>query len=159
MLDSLLYFCSKGCVMAKEETLAQVDLFSTLSKKELQSLLRSCQERKFSTGSTIMSQGDAGVGLYVLKSGKVRIVRADGTPTGTETELGVVSAPDVLGEMSLLDDLPRSASVIVVEDVDALVLPVWEFRSTLRNNPEIGLKLLAVLSRRLRKSEARNNDL
>lgn len=144
--------------MSKEETLAHVDLFSTLNKKELQALSQSCQERTYSAGSTIMAQGDSGVGLYVLKSGKVKITRA-ANPDRAEEELGIVSAPDVLGEMSLLDELPRSASVVVLEDVDALVLPVWEFRTVLRNHPDIALKLLSVLSRRLRKSEARHQDL
>jgi CRP-like cAMP-binding protein len=56
--------------------------------------------------------------------------------------------------MALLDDLPRSASVVAIDDVTALLLPIWEFRSILRSHPDIALKLLAVLSRRLRKVEA-----
>ena len=56
--------------------------------------------------------------------------------------------------MALLDDLPRSASVEAIEDVTALLLPVWEFRSILRSYPDIALKLLVVLIRRLRKAEA-----
>ena len=144
--------------MTKEETLGHVDLFSTLTKRELQTLAQSCQERKYGAGTTIIAQGDAGVGLYVLRSGTVRIIRAN-NPDRAEEELGVVSAVDVLGEMALLDDLPRSATVVAVEDVDALVLPIWEFRATLRNHPDIAVKLLSVLSRRLRKSEARHNDL
>ncbi len=144
--------------MTKEETLGHVDLFSTLTKRELQTLAQSCQERKYGAGTAIIAQGDAGVGLYVLKSGTVRIIRAN-NPDKAEEELGVVSAVDVLGEMALLDDLPRSATVVAVEDVDALVLPIWEFRATLRNHPDIAVKLLSVLSRRLRKSEARHNDL
>jgi CRP/FNR family transcriptional regulator len=60
--------------------------------------------------------------------------------------------------MALLDDLPRSATVTAVEDVTALLLPVWEFRSTLQSHPSIALKLLGVLSRRLRKAENRVHD-
>jgi CRP/FNR family transcriptional regulator, cyclic AMP receptor protein len=144
--------------MTNEETLAHVDLFSTLTKKELQTLATSCQQRNFSAGTTIITQGDAGVGLYVLKTGKVRISRAS-HPDRAEEELGEVSAINVLGEMALLDDLPRSASVIALEDVDMLLLPIWEFRTVLRNHPDMALKLLAVMSRRLRKAEARHNEL
>jgi CRP/FNR family transcriptional regulator len=136
-----------------EDTLARVDLFSTLNKKELQELTKSCQERSYPAGTTIFSQGDTGVGLYVLKSGKVRVIRAN-NPDRAETELAVVGPGDVLGEMALLDDLPRSASVVAIDDVTALLLPIWEFRSILRSHPDIALKLLAVLSRRLRKVEA-----
>lgn len=137
-----------------EDILSRVDLFSTLSKKELQEIAKNCQERSFSAGSTIFSQGDAGVGLYVLKSGKVRISQAQ-SPDRAEEVIGSASAGDVLGEMALLDEQPRSATVVAEEDVTALVLPVWEFRSILRAQSDITLKLLAVLSRRLRKAEAR----
>lgn len=137
-----------------EDTLARVELFSSLNRKELHTLAESCQERKYSAGTRIISQGDTGVGLYVITSGKVRITRAN-NPDRAEEELGTAGTGDVLGEMALLDDLPRSASVTAVEDVTALLLPVWEFRTTLRNHPEIALELLAVLSRRLRKAEQR----
>ncbi len=140
-----------------EDTLAHVDLFSTLNKKELQELAKSCQERSYPAGTTILAQGDTGVGLYVLKSGKVRVMQAT-NPDRAETELAVVGPGDVLGEMALLDDLPRSASVVAIDNVTALLLPIWEFRSILRSHPDIALKLLAVLSRRLRKVEAAGQD-
>lgn len=143
--------------MANAETLAQVDIFSALDKKELQILANSCQERSYSAGTTIMAQGDTGVGLYVIKSGKVRITQAS-NPDRAEEEIGAAGPGEVLGEMALLDDLPRSASVVAVEDVQALLLPVWEFRTALRNHPDIALKLLGSLSRRLRKAEARQRD-
>ncbi len=137
-----------------EDILARVDLFSTLTKKELQTLAKSCQERSYSAGTTLFSQGDTGVGLYVIKSGKVRIMLAT-DPDKAEEEIRVLGPGEVLGEMALLDDLPRSASVIAVDDVTALLLPIWEFRSTLHSHPDISVKLLGVLSRRLRKAEQR----
>lgn len=140
-----------------EDILAGVDLFSTLDKKELQALANSCQERTYTAGSTILSQGDTGVGLYVIKSGKVQVIQAN-NPDRAETVLGELGAGDVLGEMALLDDLPRSASAIAAEEVQALLLPIWDFRSALRQHPDIALKLLAVLSRRLRKAEVRNRE-
>ena len=140
-----------------EDTLARVELFSGLDKKELHTLAESCQERKYSAGTRIISQGDTGVGLYIITSGKVRITHSSG-PGQAEEDLGTAGAGDVLGEMALLDDLPRSASITAVEDVTALLLPVWEFRTVLRNHPEIALKLLAVLSRRLRKAEQRPHE-
>ncbi|MBA2682508.1 MAG: cyclic nucleotide-binding domain-containing protein, partial [Ktedonobacteraceae bacterium] len=90
-----------------EETLAHVDLFSTLDKKELQVLDKSCQERTYGAGSTIFTQGDAGAGLYVVKSGKIRLTQAN-DPDRAEVEIGVMGAGEVMGEMALLDDLPRS---------------------------------------------------
>jgi len=140
-----------------EDTLARVELFSGLNKKELHTLAESCQERKYSAGTRLISQGDTGVGLYIITSGKVRITHSSG-PGQPEENLGTAEAGDVLGEMALLDDLPRSATITAVEDVTALLLPVWEFRTVLRNHPDIALKLLTVLSRRLRRAEQRPHE-
>jgi CRP/FNR family cyclic AMP-dependent transcriptional regulator len=138
-----------------EDTLAHVDLFSGLDKKDLQLLGSMCQERKYSAGSTLIKQGDTGVGLYVITGGRVRITQTN-NPDRAETDLGTAGPGNVLGEMSLLDDLPRSATVTAVDDVTALLLPVWEFRTTLRNHPDIALKLLSVLSHRLRRVESQS---
>lgn len=135
-----------------EDALARVDLLSTLNQKELQTLAKNCQERSYSSGTTIISQGDSGVGLYILTSGEVRITKTQDASQEVE-ELGILGPDNVLGEMSLLDELPRSATVTAIEDVTALILPVWEFRTFLRDHPDVALKLLAVLSRRLRKAE------
>ncbi|HEU5382657.1 MAG TPA: cyclic nucleotide-binding domain-containing protein [Ktedonobacteraceae bacterium] len=136
-----------------EDTLAHVDLFAGLDKKELRHIANSCQERKFAAGSVLMQQGDTGAGLFVITTGKVRITQA-ASPDRAEEDLGTAGPGEVLGEMALLDDLPRSATVTAVDDVTALLLPVWDFRSSLRSNPEIAVKLLAALSHRLRKAES-----
>src|SRR5947209_10379023 len=101
-----------------EDILARVDLFRGLDKKDLQLIGNSCQERKYSAGSTLIKQGDTGVGLYVITSGTVRISQVN-NPDRAEEELGSQGAGTVLGEMALLDDLPRSATVTAVDDVTA----------------------------------------
>ena len=140
-----------------EDTLAHVELFSSLDKKELQTLAKSSQERTYSAGTTLFSQGDSGSGLYILKSGKVSITQKSGAQ-GAEKEINTVGAGETLGEMALLDDQPRSATVTAVEDVTALLLPIWEFRGVIKAHPDIALKLLATLSRRLRKVQGRAED-
>ena len=140
-----------------EDTLKRADLFADLDKKELRTLAGRCQERKYSAGTKLFSQGDTGTGLYVITSGKVRVTQAH-DPDKAEEELDTVGPGDVLGEMALLDDLPRSATATAIDDVTALLLPVWEFRTALHSNPEIAVRLLSVLSRRLRKAENRSYD-
>jgi CRP/FNR family transcriptional regulator, cyclic AMP receptor protein len=140
-----------------EDTLARVELFAGLEKKDLQLLAGACRERNYSAGSKLIKQGDTGVGLYVITNGTVHITK-ETDPDKAELDLGTVGPGNVLGEMSLLDDLPRSANVTAVGDVTALLLPVWEFRTTLRNHPDITLRLLATLSRRLRKAESSSRD-
>ena len=141
-----------------EDALARVDLFSGLRKKELKDLATYCGERTFSPGSVLLSQGEQGLGLFILTKGTVRITRAN-SPDGAEEVLGTAGAGDVIGELALLDDLPRSATVTAIDDVTVLVLPFWEFRIVMRHilssDPDVGLDLLAVLSRRLRAAEQR----
>lgn len=135
-----------------EDTLAHVDLFSGLDKKEQRYISNSCQERKFPAGTVLMQQGDTGAGLFVITDGRVKITQST-NPDRAEEDLGTAGPGDVLGEMALLDDRPRSATVTAIEDVTALLLPIWDFRTALRDNPEIAVKLLATLSNRLRKAE------
>ena len=104
-----------------EDALARVDLFSGLRKKELKDLATYCLEGKYSPGSVLISQGEQGVGLFILTKGTVRITRAN-SPDGAEEVLGTAGAGDVIGEMALLDDLPRSATVTAVDDVSVLTL-------------------------------------
>ena len=141
-----------------EDTLARVDLFSGLRKKELKEVATACREGKYSPGSVLITQGEKGLGLFILIKGTVRITRKN-SPDGAEEVLGTAQAGDVIGEMALLDDMPRSATVTAVDDVTVLVLPFWEFRITLRrilsSDPDVGLDLLAILSRRVRKAEQR----
>lgn len=140
-----------------EDTLARIDLFAGLDERGLQLLASGCRQREYSAGSTLFRQGDTGVGLYVITSGTVHITQAI-DPDKAEVDLGTAGPGGVLGEMSLLDDLPRSATGTAVNDVTALLLPVWEFRTALRDHPDIALSLLSILSRRLRNVESHIRD-
>jgi CRP/FNR family transcriptional regulator, cyclic AMP receptor protein len=136
-----------------EEILAQVPLFKDLAPREVQILASNCRERDYPAGAVLLRQGETGVGLFVIVSGRVRVTQQ--REGGQDYELAMLGKGDVVGEMSLLDDLPRSATATALEPTKALVLPVWDFRAVLRDSPEIGIKLLAVLSRRLRQAEQR----
>ncbi|HEY7781596.1 MAG TPA: cyclic nucleotide-binding domain-containing protein [Ktedonobacterales bacterium] len=132
--------------------LGKVPMFLDLSKRDLDLLAAACAERDFPAGHVILREGDPGVGLFVIVSGRVRVTQQLG---GEPRELGTSGPGDVFGEMSLLDDLPRSATVTAVEPTRVLVLQGVDFRVALREDPDIALRLLAVLSRRLRGVEAR----
>ena len=144
-----------------EDALARVNLFSGLRKKELKEVATCCREGTYSPGSVLISQGEKGLGLFILTKGTVRITRAN-SPDEAEQVLGTAEAGDVIGEMALLDDLPRSATVTAVDEVAVLVVPFWDFRIILRrifrSDPDVALDLLAVLSRRLRKAEQRTYE-
>jgi CRP/FNR family transcriptional regulator len=136
-----------------EDVIAQVPLFSDLTKREQQILSANCREREYPAGAALLRQGETGVGLFIITSGKAQVTQQ--TPEGETRDFGTFERGAVLGEMSLLDDLPRTATVTALEPTRALVIPVWDFRAALRESPDIAIKLLGVLSRRLRQEEAR----
>lgn len=141
----------KGRARVYEDVIAQVPLFSDLTKRELQILSANCREREYPAGAALLRQGETGVGLFIITSGSVRVTQQ--TPDGDVRDLGTFERSAVLGELSLLDDLPRTATVTALEPARALVIPVWDFRAALRESPDIAIKLLAVVSRRLRHQE------
>lgn len=136
------------------KVLGRVPLFTDLGRRELQRLAATCVERDYPAGSTLVRQGQPGVGLFIIVSGRARVGREDAA--GTMQELSVLGPGDVFGEMSLLDDLPRSATVVAIEPLKALLLPVYDFRAALHEDGDMCIRLLAVLSRRLRRAEQRS---
>lgn len=135
-----------------EDALAQVPLFQGLTRRDLQVLAANSREREYPAGATLLRQGETGVGLFIITSGSVHVSQT--TPDGETRELGDFGRGATLGEMSLLDDMPRTANVVAKEPTKAIVIPVWDFRAVLREQPDITIKLLTVLSQRLRASEA-----
>jgi CRP/FNR family transcriptional regulator, cyclic AMP receptor protein len=135
-----------------EDVIAQVPLFSDLTQREQSVLAANCRERDYPEGATLLRQGETGVGLFIITSGRAQVTQQ--TPDGSMRDLGAFERGAVIGEMSLLDDLPRTATMTALEPTRALVIPVWDFRAALRESPEIAIKLLSVMSRRLRKAES-----
>jgi CRP/FNR family cyclic AMP-dependent transcriptional regulator len=134
------------------EFLAQVPLFSELNRRELRIMARAAIQREYSDGTTIVKQGDTGVGLFMIVRGRVVIRQRQAD--GTEHQLSTLGSGDMFGEMALLDTFPRSASVVAEEATSALVIPIFDFRALLRDESPIAIKLLAVLSRRVRHLES-----
>ncbi len=133
-----------------EDILATVPLFSGLTSHDLQNLTGGARERTYSGGETILAQGAPGAALFIITEGKVRVFQT--ADTG-ERELRVMGPSEVLGEYSVLTDLPRTASVVAMEPTKAILIPSWDFRAALNKNPEISLKLLSKMAERLIRME------
>ena len=131
---------------AVSEMLGKTWLWSSLSKKDLESIVKASKERHYESGDTIAKKGESGVGLYLVLDGSVE-VRSDGT---TLSKLG---PGQFFGEMSLLDDQPRSADVVAMEPSRCLILSDWSFKGLISSNPRIALKMLQELARRLRATD------
>lgn len=123
--------------------LEKTSLWSGLSKQDLKSIAKLSKERSYEPGETIVRKGEGGVGFYLILEGSVEI-RSDGKML---TKLG---PGQFFGEMSVLDNQPRSADVVVVEPTRCLTLSAWSFNAMISENPKIALRMLQEFVRRLR---------
>ena len=131
--------------------LATVQLFSGLDRTELQRFADVTREKFYPKGSVILFENDPGDSLFVVRSGRVKVVLIG--EDGREVILGVLGVSEHFGELSLIDDRPRSAHVIAMEDSHLLVLRREDFRARVEASPRVAWALLAELSRRLRRAD------
>jgi CRP/FNR family cyclic AMP-dependent transcriptional regulator len=137
--------------------LQRVPLFSQLSAVELQRVVDVARERAYPRNSVILFEDDPGDALYVVANGQVKVVLIG--EDGREVILSVMGPGEFFGEMSLLDDEPRSAHVIAMEDSSLAVLRREDFEGLLTATPQIALALLRELSRRLRRADEKVGSL
>ncbi|MCR4404157.1 MAG: cyclic nucleotide-binding domain-containing protein [Candidatus Acetothermia bacterium] len=135
--------------MAKElvQFLKEVPLFSGFAAKELEPLLKTAKERSFEPGKPIVREGEqSNIGFYLVLDGQVEVKRGGRT-------LSTLGSGQFFGEMSVLDGAPRSADVIPTVKTTCLVLTNWDFRALVKSYPEIAMKVITELTRRLRQTE------
>jgi CRP/FNR family cyclic AMP-dependent transcriptional regulator len=137
--------------------LATIPLFSGLQRDELQKFADLTRERSYPKGSVILFQDDPGDSLFVLRSGRVKVVLIG--EDGREVILGVLEPGAHFGELALIDDQPRSAHVIAMEDANLLILRREDFRRRVEANPSVAWALLTELSRRLRRADVKIGGL
>ena len=137
--------------------LQRVPLFNQLSAIELQRVVDVARERAYPKNSVILFEDDPGDALYVVATGQVKVVLIG--EDGREVILSVMGPGEFFGEMSLLDDEPRSAHVIAMEDSTLAVLRREDFEGLLTQTPQIALALLRELSRRLRRADEKVGSL
>lgn len=122
-----------------------------LTAEEREELTRDGRRRRFRRGATLFNEGERSDRVVVLLSGRVKISYF--TEDGAEVMLAVRSPGDLLGELSALDEEPRSATATALEPVEALVVPATRFREFLCAHPRVALVLLEMISRRLRDAD------
>jgi CRP-like cAMP-binding protein len=136
----------------RHELLRKVTIFADLDEGTLGGIERLLVEKTFPRDSVIVGQEDAGDALFVVSRGKVKVVLYGSS--GREIILSLFKPGDFFGEMSLLDNQPRSANVIALEDSTLLVLERRAFADHLQSQPKTALKVLSEMSRRLRRADA-----
>jgi len=137
----------------KAALLRRAPIFAELADADIEALAKLARVAVFPEGDEIIQEGadfdEEADGIFVIVSGAVE-VRTGADEPGGGTLLMRLGQGEFFGEMALLDGKPRSASIITVEESQCLVLGRWDFLRELRRNPEIAVKMLAVLSGRLR---------
>lgn len=129
----------------------EVPLFSNLDDSEIQQLAYICNEKSFEKGQTIFYEEDMGTSFYLILSGQVKIVML--SSDGREHILGLLREKDFFGEMAILDGEPRSATAVALSDVKTVTITREDFHRLLRNNPDMSIKIMAVLCKRLRQAD------
>jgi uncharacterized membrane protein len=133
-----------------EEALAQVPLFELLDAPARKTLAERVSAVKHPAGHIVFHRGDPGDSMYVVVAGAVEISFKN--DTGDDIVLETARAGDFFGEISLLDQGPRTASAVVKEDLDALVVDRGDLEELLGIRPEAAMKLVQATGRRLRES-------
>jgi len=133
------------------QLLRQVSIFAELPQEIVADLAKRVWQKTAEAGSVIVSHEEAGDALFVIASGKVKVVLYG--ETGREIILSILRAGDFFGEMALLDKQPRSSNVVAVEESQLLGLDREAFQTHLTAHPPTALAVLAEMSRRLRHAD------
>ena len=139
--------------MNKAETLKRTPLFAGFSDKEIASVLGTAKERTFAAGDSIIKEGhEGGRGFYLVLAGAAEARK------GT-IHLADYGPGDYFGEMALLlEDTPRTAEVTATAETVCLAITQWDLKALLKSHPEIGMKMMNELARRLRDTDAALSD-
>jgi CRP-like cAMP-binding protein len=133
---------------APKELLKRVPLFSSLDDKHLDTLSRNFTDRTFRAGQEMTHEGSGGVGFFVIEDGEA-VVSVHGN------EVRTLSSGDYFGEVALIDEGPRSATIVATTDVKCYGLTPWQFRPLVEENASIAWPLLVSMAKRLREIEGR----
>ena len=136
-----------AAMSAPVETLQNVQLFSTLEEEDMEELARQLHERRFPEGAEVTTEGSTGAGFFVIAAGNAEVL------VGGEHR-ATLGPGDYFGEVALIDDGIRSASIVAATDLLCYGLTPWEFRPFVEEHPKVAWALLEALARRIRESQA-----
>ena len=130
-----------------------VPAFSALADEDLAQVVDVTVPRSFGAGEIVFREGDSGDTCYVVRTGQARAVREH--PGGRTITLATFGPGEIFGELAMFDDERRSATVEALEDTDAMAILGQDMRRLLRAHPDIAVKMLGALGRRLRETNER----
>jgi CRP-like cAMP-binding protein len=139
-------------VSTQTDLLRRIDFFEPLDQKIITKVAQACIEREYSKGECIVRQGESGLGLFFITSGRVNV---EVERNGIKAVVATLQTDDLLGELSIIDNKPRSANVICLEDTRCLLLTRDSFSKLLNKYPEIAIHMAKALAGRIRAADER----
>ena len=133
----------------KLKLLANVALFSDFSVKQLEAVSLVARKKTLQRRDELFHKGDPGGEIYIVVSGKLKALTT--SVEGDDVVFSILGPGEVFGEVALLGATPRTATLSAIEDCQLLAIDRRDFMSFLRTNPEVSVKLLAVLAMRLKR--------
>ena len=137
--------------------LKAVPLFASFPEDQLRMLTTMVTRRSASRSTTIMAGGDATDSLYIVLSGRLKVMMSDSD--GKEVILSILGPGEFFGEMGLIDDEPRSASVVTIEPCELLSISKRDFKKCLLENSDMSMAVMRGLVRRLREADRKIGSL
>lgn len=134
------------------DLIRKIDIFEPLDDKIINKIAQVCIPREYSAGDYIVRQGDPGLGLYFITRGRVKV---EIDTNSVKTLVAHLEAGSFLGELSIIDNKPRSANVICLADTGCLLLTRDSFQKLMNKYPEIAIQMARALAARLRKTDER----
>ncbi len=132
--------------MELEQVLASVPLTAGLEARTRRRLAEIGKRRSYGADEVIVREGSTGTALYIILSGRARVEREGETLT-------TLSSGDFFGELALIEEHPRSATVVADEPTECLLFPAWEFTALLNEHPEVAVPIMRALIARVHRRE------
>jgi CRP-like cAMP-binding protein len=133
-------------VPAPVELLRKVPIFTGLQRRELERVAGSMKERTFEKGDTVTTEGRGGVGFFVIEDGRARV-------SVHEEERAHLGPGDYFGEIALITESDRTATITAETDLHCWGMTMWDFRPLVESNASIAWELLQALAKKLREAE------
>lgn len=131
---------------APVDLIKRVPLFADLDDRELKEIAASMKERTFRGGDTVTEEGKGGVGFFVIEGGSAKV-------TVGGKEVRTLGAGDYFGEIGLIADIDRTATITADSDLHCYGMTFWDFRPLVESNASIAWKMLQALAQRLKEAE------
>lgn len=121
---------------------SNIPVLATLKPKDRETVLWSARQRTYAPGEVVIREGDSALNLFLIASGRARVEQGG-------VELRPLAQGEFFGELGILQEHPRTATVTAIDELTCILLPAWEFRSLLREHPEMAVPMLETVISRL----------